>query len=307
MDERQVDRRARLWFAAVVVAVFAGGGLWWLLASASYTKYRIDITDAVSGLIPDAPVEFHGVEVGHVRSVDLSGPGAVTVLLDVKNGAPVSGATVATITARGLAMRGFTGYVYVALEDTGANPRPLMALAGQRYPVIPTRPSQVASLDLAISQVNDNVKALTQLVQSTLDPATVASIKDSVGSLERVSRTLARNDERLEHLLANGERASADMPAFMRSSRETMQRVDALLDPRTIATLRQLASSLDGVTTMLAQNDAKLRTLIGRGEEATRDLAPLLESTHQTLELLRGQVLPQAHRTLSRLDELSST
>src|SRR3954471_22642491 len=101
MDERQVDRRAGMWFAAVLVAVFAGGGLWWLLASTAYTTYRIDTRDPVSGLIPDAPVEFHGVEVGHVRSVELSAPGAVTVLLDVKNGAPVSGATVATITSRG--------------------------------------------------------------------------------------------------------------------------------------------------------------------------------------------------------------
>jgi ABC-type transporter Mla subunit MlaD len=307
MDEAQVNRRARLLFAAVLLVIVAAGGLWLLVTSASYTTYRIDTADAVSGLIADAPVELHGVEVGRVKSVELAGPRAVTILVDVKNGAPVTSATVATVTARGLAMRGFTGYVYVALEDTGAQRNPLAILPGQRYPVIPARASQVASLDLAISQVNDNVQALTRIVQTLLDPATVASLKDSVASVERVSRTLARNDERLERLLVNGERASADVPAFMHSSRATLERVDALLDPRTVETLRQLAGSLDRVTTMLAENDAKLRTLIGRSEEATRDLAPVLQSTQETLDLLHGQVLPQAHRTLTHVDELSTT
>lgn len=307
MDERQVDRRARLWFAGVLAAVFVGGGLWLLLASARYTTFRIDTPEPVSGLIPDAPVELHGVEVGRVRSVELAGPLAVTILVDVRNGAPVNASTVATVTARGLAMRGFTGYVYVALENTGTDTNPLAILPGERYPAIPSRPSRVVSLDLAISQVNDNVEALTRVVQGVLDPATVATLKASLASLERVSRTLAANDGRLERLLANGERASGDMPAFMRSSRETFERVDALLDPGTIGALRGLAASLERVTSMLAQDDAKLRALIDRGEESTRDLAPLLRSTHETLDLLQGQVLPQAHRTLAHLDELSTT
>jgi phospholipid/cholesterol/gamma-HCH transport system substrate-binding protein len=58
---------------------------------------------------------------------------------------------------------------------------------------------------------------------------------------------------------------------------------------------------------MLAANNAKLDTLIGRGEEATRDLAPLVQTTHETLLLLQGQVLPEAHRTLTHLDDLSSS
>lgn len=307
MDEREINRRARLWFAALLVAIFAGGGVWLALSSASYTTYRIDTQEPVSGLIPDAPVELHGVEVGRVKSVDLAGPHAVAILIDVKKGAPVSRATVATVTARGLAMRGFTGYVYVALENTAGDRGPLAILPGQRYPVIPARPSQVASLDLAVSQVNDNVQALTRLAQNLLDPATTAKLKDSVTSLERVSRTLAANDQRFERMLTTGERAAAGMPAFMRSSRATLERVDALLDPRTIGTLHELAASLDRVSTMLAENDAKLRTLIDRGEESTRDLAPLLQSTHETMDLLHGQVLPQAHRTLVHLDELSTT
>lgn len=307
MDEERINRRARLAFAASLVVVFTAGALWLALSQAAYTTYRIETQDAVSGLIADSPVEFHGVEVGRVKSVELSGPRTISVLVDIRNGAPVDGSTVATITARGLAMRGFTGYVYVALENSGSDAKPLAIAPGKRYAVIPSSPSQIVNLDLAIAQANANMQALTTLVQSALDPPTLAALKDTAGNLQQVSGALARNNARMERLLATAERATADMPGFMHATRDTMGRVDTLLDPRTVASLRQLAGSLERVTGMLAENNAKLDTLIGRGEEATRDLAPLMRTTHETLLLLQGQVLPEAHRTLTHLDDLSTS
>lgn len=307
MDDDRINRRARMGFGAALAVVFAAGAVWMAFSSARYTTYQVETQDTVSGLIADSPVEFHGVEVGRVRSVELDGPRSVRILLEVKNGTPVSAATVATITARGLAMRGFTGYVYIALEDTAAGAKPLAILPGKQYPAIAARPSQVLDMDLAIARVDDNVQALTTLVQTLLDPGTVASLKDTAASLGKVSRTLARNDARVRSLLANSERASAGMPAFMDASRATMGRVDTLLDPRTVASLRQLAASLDRVTAMLAANDAKLDRLITRGDEATHELAPLMQTTHDTLLLLQGQVLPEAYRTLTHVDDVSST
>src|SRR5262249_2176561 len=136
------------------------------------------------------------------------------------------------------------------------------------------------NLDLAITQVNDNVQKLTTLVQTVLDAGTVASLKETATSLAQVSGALSRNSARMERLMASAERASGEMPAFMHATRDTMGRVDTLLDPRTVASLRSLAGSLERVSGMLADNNAKLDKIIGRGEEATRDLAPLLQTTH---------------------------
>ena len=307
MDEAQVNRRARLWFAGSIAAVFAAGALWLALASSEYDIYQLETHDTVSGLIADAPVEFHGVEVGRVRSVRLGGPRTVSILMEVRKGAPVSRATLATITSRGLAMRGFTGYVYVSLEDAGTDAAPLQAAQGSRYPVIPAAPSKVVSMDLAMSQVDGNVQSLTRLVQELLDQDTLSALKESAASLERVSRTLAQNNRRVEGLLVNGERASRDAVPFMRSASQAMGRVDTLLDPATVASLQQLAASLKRVSGMLADNNGKLDKLIDRGEEATRDLAPLVQSTRDTVRLLETQVLPEAHRALTHLDELSTT
>ena len=100
-----IENRARLAFAAVVVVALVTVLIVYLYTSSRYTTYQIVTQDSVSGLIADSPVEFHGVEVGKVRSVELSAPHSVTILLDIRKEVPVTTATVATITSRGLATR----------------------------------------------------------------------------------------------------------------------------------------------------------------------------------------------------------
>jgi phospholipid/cholesterol/gamma-HCH transport system substrate-binding protein len=163
-----INRKARWLFSAVLAVGAIVGASWYFLSAARYTTYQIETHDAVSGLIVDAPVEFHGVDVGKVTRVELVDPRSIRVLLAIKADAPVSRATVATITARGLATRGFTGYVTVSLEDLATGSGRLVAAPGAKYPVIPTRPTKVVNLDLAIAQVNDNVQALSDVLQSIL-------------------------------------------------------------------------------------------------------------------------------------------
>ena len=139
-----IDMKARLLFIAFLLILAAGALIWYFLAATHYATYQIYTKDSVSGLIVDAPIEFHGVEVGKVKSVKLIEPQLVGIVLNVEKDAPVSSATVATIISRGVAARGFTGYVYVSLEDAGTVASPLAAQPGEPYPVIPTAPAKVS-------------------------------------------------------------------------------------------------------------------------------------------------------------------
>src|SRR5262245_62729513 len=98
-----VDNRARLAFVVAVLLIVIVAAVWFSMWSSRYTTYQILTHDVVSGLIADAPVEYHGVDVGRVKRVELIDPHSIRVLLSVERGAPVSAATVATITTRGLA------------------------------------------------------------------------------------------------------------------------------------------------------------------------------------------------------------
>jgi phospholipid/cholesterol/gamma-HCH transport system substrate-binding protein len=237
------------------------GLAWVFLAFNRNATYQIATQDAVSGLITDSPVEFHGVEVGKVTRIELTDPRSVRILLSIRKEAPVTTATVATITARGLATRGFTGYVYVALEDVGTDSRPLAALPGNPFPVIRTAPARSATLDTTISQVNENVRVITELLRSVLDEKTIVSLRKSVDNLRQVSGVLAANNEKLGSIILNTERASNQFKPLLESSNDTVKALQTQVLPeayKALANIDTLATSLNGVATKLSRDPSIL-------------------------------------------------
>jgi len=311
-------KATRLFIAILCVAALAAGA-WYLRSSAQYTTYRIETHDRVSGLIVDSPVEFHGVDVGNVTKIELTDPHTVGILLRVAKGTPVSKATVATITSRGLAARGFTGYVYVALEDTGAESGPLSIASGARFPVIATAPSQTETMDTTVADAAQDVRVLTRLLKSALDDKTVASLKQSLDGFQHVVGTLAANKAELGSLLVNADRDSRDIAqlldaksiASLKGSIAGLQKVMATLaanDER----LSSLIVNAEGgsreirpLLETLAANDERLGSLIVNTERDSREIRPLLETSNATLGELHTNVLPQLSRSLENLDGLS--
>lgn len=246
MKSEAINRRARLAFGIVLLLALLAGAGWMLLSPYRYQLFRIYTEDAVSGLTVDSPVEFHGVEVGQVKDVELLGPRSIRILLSVRKTAPIDASTVATITSRGLATRGFTGYVYVALENTGSGKAP-NAPPGEPYAVIATAPSKIMSLDTTLDRIDANVQALTGVVQGVLDTRTAASLKQSLDSLEQLSRTLADNDRRLNAIIANAEQASRRLKPLLDSGDQISGAIRTQLFPQaydTLSNLNRLSGSL---------------------------------------------------------------
>jgi hypothetical protein len=63
---------ARLAFVAVLLIATATAGIWYFRSVSAYATYQIHTEDPVSGLAIDAPIEFHGVEVGKVKNITVS-------------------------------------------------------------------------------------------------------------------------------------------------------------------------------------------------------------------------------------------
>ena len=286
------EARARWLFVGMLVVLAVAGLGWFFLASARYATYEIVTHDAVSGLMADAPVEFHGVDVGKVARVELTNPTSVRVLLHVRKDAPVTAATVATITSRGLASKGFTGYVYVALENDAAPALPVV-VAGDSYRQIRTAPARSVNLDTAMSQVNGNVQALTSLLQSALDANTIASLKESLASMRTVSRTLADNSERMNVMMANAERASRRLGPLLQSGADSA------------AILR--GQVLPQATQVLADVDRASAALMASANRASSRLEPLLESGNDSARALQTQLLPQAYEAVANLERLATS
>jgi ABC-type transporter Mla subunit MlaD len=299
--QRNPQWKARIAFALSLAAVALAAAAWYFLSAGRFALYEIRSREPVSGLLPGAPVEFHGVEVGQVREVQLTDPRSVRVLLAVRKDAPVSTATIATITGRGLATRGFTGYVYVSLEDRDGGPgAPLAAGKDGAHPVIATAPGRTVSLDTSIGELNDSVQRVTALIEGTLDRNTIASMKQSLASLEQVTHTLAANNQRIESFLANAERASARMQPLLQSSDDVLRSLRTRILPETQQTLVRL----DDLSTSTRQ---RMGVILDNTERASTQLQPLLQSGNETVRALQLQLLPEAQRTLARMEHLSTT
>jgi phospholipid/cholesterol/gamma-HCH transport system substrate-binding protein len=290
---RSVEAQARWIFAAIVLLVGAVAAGWFAWDSSRYISYELRTHDSVSGLIEDAPVEFHGVEVGRVARIELTGPASVRVVLHIRKDAPVSSATVATITSRGLASKGFTGYVYVALEDDGSPATPMAAAPSAGYPQLRTAASRSLNMDTAMNQVNQNVQSMTRLLQAALDAKTMASLKESVDSVQKVARTLDANTERMNTILANAERATARLGPLLDSSSQAANAVQRQLVPQAY----QAFANLDRLSTAI---DAQ-------AQQAASRLQPLLESSNDSARTLQTQVLPEAYEAISNLNRLSTS
>jgi len=294
------EAKARWLFVGLLVLVAAAVGAWLAWDTVRDHTYEIRTRDAVSGLIPGAPVEFHGVEVGRVKAVDLLEPKLVRVLVQVRHDVPITTATVATITGRGMAARGFTGYVYVSLEEGAVAGRPLARTAETAYPLLASAPSRVVSLDTTVAELSRNVEQVTATLQATLDPATVAGLKKTLADMEQVTHTLSANNARMDRILANAERASEQVQPLLQSSREAARTLQAEVLP-------QARTTLVRVDQLAATTDVRLATILRNTEQASAGFAPLLQSSNDALYALQMQVLPEAQRTLARLDQLSAT
>jgi phospholipid/cholesterol/gamma-HCH transport system substrate-binding protein len=294
------EARARFLFAAAILIAAAAAAGWYLVSARQHITYEIRSAESVSGLIAGAPVEFHGVEVGRIREVQLTGPRSVRILADIQRNAPITSATRATITGRGLATRGFTGYVYISLEDQGIPGTGLAAAAGEGYPRIATAPGSSVSLDTSINQLNENMRVVTALLQSVLDPSTVQAMKQSLVHLDKVTGTLAANNARLEELMANAERAGRQLPPLLQSSQSAVNTLQTQVLP-------QAQSALVRFNDLSVSMNERLAAILANSEQASLHFVPLLQSGNEAVHSLQNQILPEAHRTLTRLDHLSTT
>jgi len=259
--KNKVENKATIIFILflIVVAIITVARLF--LSASKNSTYEIYTKESVSGLIVDSPVEFHGVDVGLVKKIELIEPHLVRILLTINKRTPVSQATVATIISRGLASRGFTGYVYISLEDVNSNFKPLMTELGESYPTIATMPSQLNNLDTSFSQINKSLQAISTLLLNILDNKTIASFKKLINNLQIVTTILANNNKKLNTIVINTASASSEFVPFLKSGNHTLKMLQTQILPEaydSLSNLNDLSNSLKNVVSKINHDPSVL-------------------------------------------------
>jgi paraquat-inducible protein B len=257
---------------AGTLAIVLGLGI--RLRGTDRVRYHTYFDESVHGLDPGAPVEYRGVPVGRVATIQV-GPDLahVDVAIDVDRARAVAlglDHPPAWLRAE-LGLQGVTGLKYIDLDvsDPAADPPPALPFApDQRY--IPARRSLLEGLAIGLDAVGKQL------------PAVVAQTVSGLAELERVLAQF-----RGEGLPARASALLGEVSSAISELRTVLRHVDrARLPERATAALDAAATSLARVDDVLGRlgGDGGLIASAHRASEAIGDVGRAAEATPAELE-----------------------
>lgn len=273
-------------FALVVaVAGFFFAGLFYDKPTEATVTYDIHFDTPVEGLQRGSEVRYMGIKMGEVSEVfllpDNSARVAVRVKLETRT--PVNAATVATLRQQGL-----TGVPFVNLAQDEALPSNTLTLeAGQEFPVIRTKPTELDALVQKLPDLEKNLSVLMNAANELLNAenrqhfagllanldAATTQLPELIASLNQASHELSALVVHVDGVVKQSEKGLAGnmqtLQTTLTSIKQTSQRVN------------KLAQGLDRV---VVNNEGRLNELLGEGGE---NLKQLLEESRRTAVSVR--------------------
>lgn len=200
--------------AFVLAIVLAGAAfVYWYSDSSEhreYHRYEIYFAGSVSGLDKGSAVRYLGVGVGRVVElhIDPRDSGRVEVIVDIGADTPISEHTVAQ-----LQLQGVTGLLYIDLMDDRTGKHAAPAIAGLKYPVIRSAPSQfdvfLSSLPELVADAGEVVRRANQLFSD----ANLNAVASALSGIETAARGLPQTSRDLSALVVELREATAELAA----------------------------------------------------------------------------------------------
>ncbi len=268
-------------FVLVLGAVLITGVLWLASGGAFQNKYDLYLAiedESVAGLNLNAPVKYNGVDVGKVREIrlDPGNPERVNLLFAIERGTPIKEDTVAVLKTQGL-----TGIAYVELSG-GARDAPLLtATAGNRYPVIRTKPSLSARLENVLTNVLAKLDSTSNNINSILSDENRAAFKSALADSATVAPTNAAHKNTHHAGIASAARTF-----------DTGAPATAQLGP----VIERIGRSADAVEKM--GNEAAL---------ASAGAGRTVDAVGADVKRFTAETLPELERLLGEMDVLAAS
>ncbi len=259
-----------------------------------FAYYDIYFNGSVTGLARGSEVRYNGIPVGRVTEIriDPQNLEKVRVTIELAQTALIKSDAVASLEFQGL-----TGAAYIEISGGSQKAQPLMALAGQRYPVITSQQSGLqrvfANAPEALARLLDVADKLT----AVLDDRNRAAIAETLENVRRLTAVAADHSGDIDSVMK-------DSVAAVRELRDTMSAAD-----QTLTELRQLVGehgeargalqSIDDASRKLDKLATDLDGLVQENRPGVRDFSRRgLDQMAQLIVEARGLV-----QQLTRLSE----
>ncbi len=251
-------------------------------AARNWREYMVVFTEPVTGLTEGGGVQYNGLAVGTVESLNLDDNDARRVIarLKLKANTPVK-----TDTRAKLSQQGITGVPFIQLTGGSPNAPALQASADGQLPVIRTEPS-------ALQNIADTANRLVARLDQVLSEDNIRRISQTLEHLEQASGSIAGRRQEIGELIVNARDATAAMKttlahadgAIQDLDRNLVQRLPALLD-KLDAVVTKLDATAGNANAMIAENRPALQSFTSDG---LAQLGPTLVELRALMRDLRA-------------------
>jgi phospholipid/cholesterol/gamma-HCH transport system substrate-binding protein len=192
--------------AAIIIPLWLASGL----DRQQYNTYVVYMNESVDGLSTNSSVKYNGVDVGFVRDIqlNLANTQQVKILLNIKQGIPITTNTTAVLRNQGI-----TGVEYIGLNGgKTAGAKPLLAKSGEPYPVIPAAPSIMLKLDAALTQLMHNMSKMSDQMNLVFNPDNAKLFTNTLTNIDHITGNIAKGSPQYNIALRNISQSTQNMP-----------------------------------------------------------------------------------------------
>jgi phospholipid/cholesterol/gamma-HCH transport system substrate-binding protein len=194
--------------AFVLALVFLGfTAVLWLAGTqfaVNYDHYDIFFKGPVTGLTKGAAVDYNGIRVGQVSEIEIDPNNVeqIRVTVEIKSNVVIKEDAAANVETNIL-----SGVSYIMITRGTQEAKNLTAHDGQRYPVIRSRRSTLASISARGPQLLEKLDDILDHVEDLLNDHNREVIAATLEHVEKFTGTLSTHTDDIGQMVAEGKNA----------------------------------------------------------------------------------------------------
>jgi phospholipid/cholesterol/gamma-HCH transport system substrate-binding protein len=286
-------------FAAFVAALWLGG----VELTTRYAKYLAYFHGAVTGLTKGASVEYNGIPVGRVSNIriDPQDVERIEVEMEIDSNVVIKADAKAEVQSNLL-----SGVSFILITKGTREAPPLVAKPGERYPVIASRRSALASVYARGPALLDQLSRIGDHLEEILNEHNRQAISEMLDNLRTVTADFAVHGKDITRLVDNADQSLDTLNKLLADIGDSYSGENGIRDKtkRSLDELSTLLRNLDRSYTNPGGINDRVAKVLADVDESARELRAMLGEARTTLRDARPAVRSFGERTVPEINDL---
>ena len=232
--------------------------------STQYARYDIYFTGVVTGLSVGAPVQYAGIPVGHVTSIEVDPDNVERIKVEVEVD---SGTVIKADAVAGLETNLLSGVSSIQITGGKKDSPVLAATEGERYPVIKSRRNDLALVYTRVPKLLDRTNELLDNINEVLNENTRKAIVETVENLRSASGGLAEGSKSIGPIADDARTTLRSLNSLVTNVDHSYSDREGLKDQVSVA-----LTDFDRVAKGLNDSNKSLQGILQDARPGVRDL-----------------------------------